>query len=375
MIIDKILLKNFRNYKNLKVNFSKNINIIMGDNAQGKTNILESVYFLSITKSYRTSDDSFLINNEKDSATIVAKVKKSNIPKNLKVIINKNNKILSVNNDVVKKISDFIGIVSVVMMAPEDVNIIKGSPSDRRNIFNIELSKLSSNYILKYNEYNKLIKMRNDYLKLIMTNSIADDRYLEIITDKLIERAVYIYKERYNFLFEVNSLIDEIYKDISGFSNLHIEYKPNIMFDSFDEDNLKKQMKDCYSKNKNKEIALGMTLYGPHRDDFEFYIGNNNIKFFGSQGQQKLIIIALKLSILKVFENRMGEIPILLLDDIFSELDKSKKNKIINYINNAGQVIITTNDIRDINKRKINSAKVFEIKKNNIIEKGDVNGK
>lgn len=375
MVISQIVLKNYRNYENVKLKFNRGINIIIGDNAQGKTNILESIYFLSVTKSYRTSDDFILINQNKEIAKISARIKDNTIPKTLEITINKRNKALFLNKTQIKKVSDFIGILNVVMMAPEDVNIIKGSPSDRRSLFNIELSKLSKEYILKYNEYNKLLKMRNDYLKLLMTNSIADSRYLEVINEKIIERAVYIYKERKKLIDDVNNYLSEIYKDISGIQALNIQYIPNFEISEYTDEVLRKSLKHQYYKYNKKEILLGLTLYGPHRDDFEFRLGDKNIKYFGSQGQQKLAMISLKIAILEVFKSRTGKIPLLLLDDIFSELDRKKKNKLIDYINNCDQVIITTTDIRDINRKKIRNGKIFEIKNKNIIEKGDLDGK
>ena len=375
MVISQISLKNYRNYENVKLKFNRGINIIIGDNAQGKTNILESIYFLSVTKSYRTSDDFILINQNKEIAKISARIKDNTIPKTLEITINKRNKALFLNKTQIKKVSDFIGILNVVMMAPEDVNIIKGSPSDRRSLFNIELSKLSKEYILKYNEYNKLLKMRNDYLKLLMTNSIADYRYLEVINEKIIERAVYIYKERKKLIDDVNNYLSEIYKDISGIQDLNIQYIPNFEISEYTDEVLRKSLKHQYYKYNKKEILLGLTLYGPHRDDFEFRLGDKNIKYFGSQGQQKLAMISLKIAILEVFKSRTGKIPLLLLDDIFSELDRKKKNKLIDYINNCDQVIITTTDIRDINRKKIRNGKIFEIKNKNIIEKGDLDGK
>lgn len=375
MIINQINLKNYRNYENLKLKFNKGINIIIGDNAQGKTNILESIYFLSITKSFRTADDSILITQNKENSKISAKINDNGIPRNLEIVINKKNKTLFLNKTQVKKISEYIGILSVIIMAPEDVEIIKGSPSERRNLFNVELSKLSKEYILKYNEYSKLLKMRNDYLKLLMTNSIADTRYLDILNDKLIERAIYIYQERYKLLNEINNYISDIFENITGINSLKINYIPNLDFADFERETIRKKIKHQFYKYYNKEISLGLTLYGPHRDDFEFKIGEDNLKFFGSQGQQKLAIISLKIALMNIFKDRTGQIPLLLLDDIFSELDKKRKNKLIEYINNFGQVIITTNDIRDINKRKITDAKIFEIKNKNIIEKGDINGK
>ncbi len=369
MIVSKISLKNYRNYDELNLKFCEGTNIIIGDNGQGKTNILESLYFLSLTKSYRTSDDYILIKNNKNNCKVSARVVEKKIPKKITISLNNSEKVISLNNNVIKKVSDFIGTFNIVMVSPEDIEIIKSSPLIRRNLLNIELSKLSRNYINVYNEYNKLLKMRNDYLKLLLTSNIADDRYFDVITDKLIDRAIYIYQERKKFIDDVNKHLSLIYKNISGIEGLSILYIPNIEIEDFNIESLEKKLKDQYTKYKNKEINLGMTIYGPHRDDFKIMIGNEDIKSFGSQGQQKIAVISLKISILKTFYERKQEMPVLLLDDIFSELDKKRKNKLINYINESGQVIITANDIRDINKKKLKDIKIFEIKDKNIIEK------
>ena len=261
------------------------------------------------------------------------------------------------------------------MISPEDIEVIKGSPQIRRNLLNIELSQISKEYIEIYNEYNKLLKMRNDYLKILQTNSIADFRYLDIITDKLVERAIFIYQSRKKIIDFINDKITDIYNNIISIDGLKVKYVPNIDLVDYDSEALRKKVKHTFYKNRQKEITLGMTVYGPHRDDFEFCIENNNIKYFGSQGQQKLAVIAFKLAFLQLLEEQLGKTPVLLLDDVFSELDKKRKNKLIEYINDAGQVIITTNDIRDINKKKIKSSKIFEIKDKKIVEKGDSNGK
>ena len=375
MIVDKIFLKNYRNYENLNLKFCNGINIIIGDNAQGKTNILESIYFLSITRSYRTLDDFNLITYDKKIAKISAKIKQDNVPKKLEIIINKKNKSLFLNENPIKKVSKYIGLLNVVIVAPEDIEIIKGSPTNRRNFFNIELSKLEKNYINIYNEYNKLLKIRNDYLKLLVVNNLSDNRYLDIVSEKLIERAVNIYIYRNNLINELNSIIGDIYYDLTGIEGLNIKYLPNIELDNFENEILRKSLKHTLIKYSKKEFSLGMTLYGPHRDEFKFLLKDKDIKYFGSQGQQKLAIISIKLALIKIYEKKLGYIPVLLLDDIFSELDKKKKNKLINYINDASQVIITTNDIRDINKKKLNNLKIFEIKNKKIIEKGDKNDK
>ena len=374
MRIDEISLQNYRNYERINLKFNKNINIIIGDNAKGKTNILEAIYFLSITKSYRTNEDINLINHGKSFFKVKAKIHDQRLVKKIEIDFTSKKKIF-LNGKEVKKLSDYIGNFNVIMISPEDIEVIKGSPQIRRNLLNIELSQISKEYIEVYNEYNKILKMRNDYLKILQTNGIADFRYLDIITDKLVERAIFIYQSRKKMIDFINNKISDIYNNIISIDGLNIKYVPNIDLVDYDLEILRNKIKHTFYKNRQKEIALGMTVYGPHRDDFEFYIGKDNLKYFGSQGQQKLAVIAFKLSFFKIVEEKLTKTPVLLLDDVFSELDKKRKNKLIEYINDAGQVIITTNDIRDINKKRIGSSKIFEIKDKKIVEKGDSNGK
>jgi len=352
------------------------MNIIVGDNAQGKTNILESIYTLALTKSYRTTNDSNLIRLNQEKFIVTGEIKDNKIFKKLSLELYKNNKVAKINDNVINKISDYIGNLYVILSSPDDLQMIKGSPSERRNFLNIEISQLSSNYIKKYNEFNKILKMRNDYLKLLFTNSLGDYNYLEILTNNLIDREVDIYVERYNFIKKINENLTKIYKNITNIDNLKIIYETNVELDSFEPNYIRKVLKEKYQKNQKREIAMGMTLYGPHRDDFMFTIDNNDIKIFGSQGQQKMAFIALKFSEIPIFEEKTGTKPIILLDDIFSELDKSKKNKLIQYINDDYQVIITSNDTKDISKKIIKDANIYKIKDGKIIEKGgDSNGR
>lgn len=376
MILRKIKLINFRNYKSFNINFQKNINIIIGDNAQGKTNILESIYTLALTKSYRTTNDSNLIRLDQEKFIITGEIKDEKIFKKLSLELYKGNKVAKINDNVINKISDYVGNLYVILSSPDDLQMIKGSPSERRNFLNIEISQLSSNYIKKYNEFNKILKMRNDYLKLLFTNSLCDYNYLDILTNNLIEREIDIYIERYNFINKINDNITDIYKNITGIKDLKILYETNVEFNNYEPEYMKKTLLEKYRKNQQREISMGMTLYGPHRDDFTFLIDSNDIKIFGSQGQQKLAFIALKFAEIPIFEEKTGTKPIILLDDIFSELDKTKKNKLIQYIDNDYQVIITSNDTKDISKKILNGASIFKIQDGKIIEKGgDNNGR
>ena len=372
MILTKISLVNFRNYKKCNVKFNNQVNIFLGNNAQGKSNILESIYVLALTKSYRTNYDDILKRKGSDGYKIVGDIKIGKYFKNLSVLSSNNEKKVFINDTNIKKISDYVSTFNVILFSPEDVETIKGTPSLRRDLLNIEISQLSQQYIKNYNEYNKILKMRNDYLKLIYTNGISDYRYLDVLTNNLIDRAVNIYKERINFINKINENISTIYNNLTKSDQLKILYEANI---DITNNNLKEQLEEKYRLNQNKAVVAGMTLYGPHRDDFSFIINDNDAKTYGSQGQQKMAMIAFKLAEIPIFEEITGNKPVLLLDDIFSELDKSKKNHLIEFINDGIQVIITANDTVGISKKLLNNAKVFRIENGKIKDEGDYNGR
>lgn len=375
MILRKVKLINFRNYKKLSLNLDKKINIFIGDNAQGKTNILESIYFLALTKSYRTVDQN-LIRKEAVAAKVNGEIKDNSIYRSMSVEISKDSKIVRINNNEVKKISDYITNLNVILISPEDISIIQGTPAERRNFLNIELSQLSRNYIKKYNEFNKLLKIRNNYLKMLYKSSNPDRRYLDSVTDNLIEREVDIYKERKMFIDKINERITQIFENITGKKNFKVKYETNVEFSEFTDKCISDTLKERYNRNYIKEVENGMTLYGPHRDDLSFILDNDDIKLYGSQGQQKVATIALKLSEIDIFKEVKDSYPIILLDDIFSELDTKSRNKLIGYINRDIQVVITSNDTKGLNKKFLDIAKISKVVNGNVIEKvGKNNGK
>lgn len=369
MILTKINLINFRNYKKISLKLNKNINIFIGNNAQGKTNILESIYILAITKTYRYGTESSLIKKGAEQAKILGNLNVNGVPKDLEVIINKQKKVVKLNNTEIRKISDYITNMNVIMFCPDDMEIIKDSPQVRRNLLNIEISQLHREYIKIYNEFNKILKTRNEYLKMMFVNNLADERYLDILTDKIIEKSIYIYQYRHDFIFKLNENINSIFKNITGIEGLFVKYITNVDLKEFTYEEIFTKLKNKFMKNRKKEIQSGLTLYGPHRDDFCFMIGEDNIKIFGSQGQQKVALIAFRLSEIYIFKEVQKTNPILLLDDIFSEIDNKKKNKIIKYLQGDIQIFITTTDLKNINKILLKKAKVVEVHAGNLIEK------
>lgn len=376
MILEELNLKNFRNYNSLKVKLSPHINIIYGNNAQGKTNLLESIYVLGLTRSHRLNIDNNLVKDGEEICRISGITKNDKIKKRLEITLSKNQKELKIDKNDIKKVSDYIlSSLNIVIFYPEDLEIIKGSPNIRRNFLNLELSQLSDNYLKILTEYNKLLKIRNDYLKKQNKNIIVDENYFWIITNYMIDKALLIYKMRKKFVEKINEQCSNIYQKIAKLENFYLLYKSNLS--NLPQEDLKEELLKKYKNNFKREIKLGTTLYGPHRDDLEFYLENKNLKDYGSQGQQRLAILSIKLSEIEIFKTYKDTYPILLLDDVFSELDDIKKNNIIKFINDDIQVIITTTDLKRINKKIFESAKIFKIKNGEVIKLEEVekNGK
>jgi len=369
MILSKINLYNFRNYHKINVQFGPKMNILIGHNAQGKTNILEAISILALTKSHRGGSEANLIRRGEKKAILKGRVKMGRILNDLEIQMIEGSKKIQVNSDKVLRLADYISYLNIIIFTPDDLELIKGSPSVRRNFLNIELSQLSKTYLNTYNEYNKILKTRNEYLKLLFTSNIADKSYLDILTDTLIEKAIVIYQERQKFVEAINKNLGDVFFDITGDKNLKMVYETSISFSSFDRDTIKNTMHAIYQKNYLKELNYRMTLYGPHRDDFSFYLSDTDLKSFGSQGQQRIAVLSIKLAEISIFEQVCHTKPILLLDDIFSELDLTKRKKLLQYINNDIQSIITTTDLKNIQKKFLSDANIYVVEDGNISRK------
>lgn len=369
MYLSKLELKNFRNYKRLKLKLSSSINIFIGDNAQGKTNILESIYVLALTKSQRFGAENNLIRQNCEEGNISGVLKDNKKLKELGICLSKINKKVSVNGKNVPKISDYIFHMKVIMFGPEDLGIIKGSPQDRRNFLNIQISQLYAPYVHYLNEYNKILKNRNEYLKLMNLNQYTDPRYLEILDEKLVDRAVSIYRYRNEYFSFISSRIGTIFEKITGDNQLKIKLENNLDLIDYSEEEIRLKFSKKLKSNRKKELLQGATLYGPHRDDFSFFIGEDNMKIFSSQGQQRLAVICFKIVEIELFNKIVNTTPILLLDDIFSELDVRKRNQLIRYLPTDVQVIMTTTDLKNISKKLVEKGRVFVVQNGNVEEK------
>ena len=343
------------------------MNIFVGNNAQGKTNILESIIILALTKSHRVGVNPNIIMFNKKKCKIKGVIKKDKIISKLEFSQDDESKQLSLNGTKIRKISDYISNLNVIVFTPNDLDIIQGSPNIRRNLLNIELSQISKTYLNTLNQYNKVLKTRNEYLKVLYGNSIGDKKYLDILTDKLIEKAIIIYQLRNDFINKINNEIDKNYRKISNIGNLKIQYLPNIEIDNFSDDEIENKLRKIIIKNYNKELKYGMSLYGPHRDDFSFILDENDLKYFCSQGQQKLAVLSFKLSEISIFKDYTDTYPVLLLDDIFSEFDLDKRKNLLKFINSLDiQSILTTTDLKNISKRYVKDSYIYNVKNGNV---------
>ena len=376
MKIKSLKLLYFRNYLSTNIDAHPSLNVLVGNNANGKTNIIESIFCLALGKSYRTKSDSECIMFGETATAMSCIVNKND--KDLDIMLGINNKGKSAKIAGIKKtkLTDFVGELNVVLFSPEDLQIVKGSPSLRREFMNREFYQFSRIYHKYYLMYQHLLKQRNSYLKDMRKNpkdemSLA---YLETLTSQLAKVALYITKERVSFVQDISKLT---YKNMLNISNgqetLKIKYKSSVLDalniseindESFTEENLTKVM-----MNKSfDDIMRGSTKIGPQHDDLEFYINDLDAKMYASQGQQRSIVLSLKLAEINFLKEKTGTYPVLLLDDVLSELDKNRQLKLLDAINENVQTFITTPSISDIKEDLLRKAKVFKIENGNISE-------
>lgn len=357
MIIQSLKLKNFRNYDLLDIEFDESTNIFYGDNAQGKTNILESVYLAATTKSHRGTRDKDMIKFEKEEAHIEIVVQKNNIPFQVDMHLKKNSpKGIAINKIPIKKASELFGIINVVFFSPEDLNIIKDGPAQRRRFIDLELSQLDKVYLNDLTNYNKIINQRNRLLKELYNRN---DLYqtLDIWDLQLLKYGKRIIKRRKLFIEQVNKIISSIHSRLTGDrEKLELFYEPGIGALDFEE---------SLFRNRERDIKFKSTSVGPHRDDICFMSNGIDIRKFGSQGQQRTTALSLKLSEIELVKQTIHDKPILLLDDVLSELDKNRQNYLLDSISDI-QTLITCTGLDDFVNHRFSINKVLHVEKGNV---------
>lgn len=357
MIIESLELKNYRNYKELHMDFDPGTNILYGDNAQGKTNILESIYVCATTKSHRGSKDRDIIEFGKDESHIKMVVRKDGVPYRLDMHLKKNRtKGVAINGIPIHKASELFGVVNVVFFSPEDLNLIKNGPAERRRFVDLELCQLNKLYVHSLVQYNKSIMQRNKLLKeLSFKPEFAE--MLDIWDMQLVSYGRELIRYRRAFIRELNDIIHEIHYNLSGQKEeLVIRYEPNV-----EEDSIEKALK----RGRDSDIRMKTTLTGPHRDDISFYINEIDIRKFGSQGQQRTAALSLKLAEIELVKKTVRDYPILLLDDVLSELDNKRQEHLLAGIRHI-QTVITCTGLDDF------ISHCFQIDKNFKVVNGTV---
>ncbi|MDO4378628.1 MAG: DNA replication/repair protein RecF [Erysipelotrichia bacterium] len=361
MYIESIKLKKFRNYSNQVVNFKNGMNLILGENGIGKTNLLESIYLLSTTRSHRNDDEKDMIGFNEEFASVEGIVISKNGRDRLNVILHKKGKTLALNNTLVKRNSEFIGKLNAVIFSPSEMNLFDDSPRERRKLIDMEIGKLSSGYMYNLSNYLKSLKQRNAYLK-----QGNDKIMLDTYTEMIYEPQIKIIKERNSFINALNAYLSYFYNEISGSENeLKMVYKSFIK-EKNDEKVMLEEIKETYDRMLERDILLKQTNIGIHREDYEFYLNNINVSKYCSQGQKRMVILALKLSLVQIIYQIKREYPILLLDDVFSELDSNHRVCLLKLLPNTIQTIITTTDLREVSSVKKQNINIINITKGDI---------
>ncbi len=358
MIIKSLELSDFRNYENLKIDFSSGTNILYGDNAQGKTNILEAIFVSATTKSHKGSKDKEIISFGKEEAHIRTILEKDNAEYRVDMHLRKSKtKGIAIDGQKIKKASDLIGRLNVVFFSPEDLSIIKNGPSERRRFMDMELCQLDQIYLNSLSKYNKLVVERNKVLKDLFEHP-ENSVLLDVQDKQLCEYGSVIIKTREKFIAELNEIIRPIHKKLTGEKEiLSVYYEPNVSAEDLDKKLRASRQKDIYAKQ---------TTVGPHKDDFSFIIQKNesedgiDIRKYGSQGQQRTASLSLKLSEIEIVKKAKKENPVLLLDDVLSELDSNRQNYLLNTIGNI-QTIITCTGLDEFVNNRFEIDKLFKV--------------
>ena len=358
MVIKSIKLENFRNYENIDLNFENGTNILYGDNAQGKTNVLEAIYLSATTKSHKGSKDKEIISFQSDEAHIRTYLDKDGMEYRVDMHLRKSkSKGIAINGQHLKKAAELLGLLNVVFFSPEDLSIIKNGPSERRRFVDMELCQIDKYYLYNLNQYNKIVNQRNKLLKdFYFNNDISET--LNVWNIQLLSYGKQIIERRSKFVDQLNEIIYDIHKKLSGEKEkLKIVYEPDTKEDEFE--------KKLISA-KDKDIKYKMTSVGPHRDDFCFMVNGVDIRKYGSQGQQRTAALSLKLSEIELVKKVTKDNPVLLLDDVLSELDSNRQNYLLNSIGNI-QTIITCTGLDEFINNRFEIDKIFKVSNGMIV--------
>jgi len=358
MIIKSLKLKNYRNYDLLNLEFDEHTNIFYGDNAQGKTDILESVYLTGTTKSHRGTKDRDLIKFGQEESHIETVVEKRGVPFKIDIHLKKNSpKGIAINKIPIKKASELFGIINIVFFSPEDLNIIKNGPAERRRFMDLELAQLDKVYLNDLSNYNRIVNQRNKLLKDVYERKDLLET-LDVWDIQLVTYGNRVMERRKLFINQMNDIIGNVHEKLTGGrERIELLYEPGVKEYSFE---------DLLKKNRERDIRMKSTTIGPHRDDICFMCENMDIRKFGSQGQQRTAALSLKLAEIELVKREINDTPILLLDDVLSELDKHRQNYLLDSIRDI-QTLITCTGVEDFLNKNFSIKKILKVEQGHVI--------
>jgi DNA replication and repair protein RecF len=371
MFIEQLALTNYRNYTSLDLSFSPQINVLIGENAQGKTNVMEAIYVLSMAKSHRTSNDRDLIRWDEEYGKIEGSIQRKYGRLPLELVISKKGKRARVNHLEQNRLSLYIGQLNVVMFAPEDLNLVKGSPSVRRRFLDMEIGQISPVYLHNLLTFQKILRQRNAILRDNRGKSNFNDVMFDVYTEQYIQVAVQIIRKRFYFMELLQKWAEPIHKGISrGMESLKVTYGTLKGIESGQtQEEMESVLEQRLLEMRQRELDRGITLIGPHRDDLHFFVNGYDIQTFGSQGQQRTTALSLKLAEIELVKQEVGESPVLLLDDVLSELDDYRQSHLLNTIQGEVQTFVTTTNIAGIDHETIRQANIFEVNAGVVVNK------
>lgn len=365
MVIRSLKLNNYRNYEDMEIEFDPGTTILYGDNAQGKTNVLEAIYVSATTKSHRGSKDREIIRFDQDEAHIRTIVNKHDIDHKVDIHMRKSRtKGIAIDGIPIRKSGELFGIANVIFFSPEDLIIIKNGPSERRRFLDLELCQLDKVYLYNYINYNKVLNQRNNLLKQIYYNPSLTDT-LDVWDHQLTVYGSEIIRAREGFIEKLNTMLDPIHKKLTGNrERLHIEYEKSV-----DEQEYEAQLR----AKRDADLRYQSTQIGPQRDDMNFYINDIEVRRFGSQGQQRTAALSLKLAEIEIVKELIHDTPILLLDDVMSELDENRRDYLLQSIHDI-QTIITCTGYDDFIKRRMTINRVYRVKQGQVYQESPLDG-
>ncbi|WP_265459432.1 DNA replication/repair protein RecF [Enterococcus sp. HY326] len=368
MKLTELSLKNYRNYQTVDLTFQRSLTIFLGENAQGKTNLLESIYFLAMTRSHRTSHEQEIIRWGADLATVkgVIEKKTSKIP--LEIQLSKKGRKTKVNYLEQKKLSDYIGQMNVILFAPEDLSLVKGSPALRRKFLDMELGQINPLYLYDMVQYQGILKQRNQYLKQLADKKQKDLLYLDILSEQLADFGSKVLFQRLKFIEELEFWANQIHQKISNQrETLKIEYLSSL---GITKEQSTEEIRDIFlatlTKNRQRELFKTATSVGPHRDDLIFRVNEQDVQAYGSQGQQRTTALSVKLAEIDLMKAQTGEYPILLLDDVMSELDDQRQMQLLETIEGKVQTFLTTTTLEHIKGKMAVTPEIFYVTQGSI---------